>query len=135
MTETILSVLFGILIFCPYIITILILMIYRRLGTAPASVLGQAADLTTPFLFLSVYIIARTIYGDLVGVYISITSIIIIIIYSIVEKMNVKEFLIKRFLRKVWRLFFLLLSVFVCYFAIYRPGTKNYGICPISVYF
>ncbi|QUW21791.1 DUF3397 family protein [Sporosarcina sp. Marseille-Q4063] len=110
MTATILSVLFGVLIFCPYIITILILMIYRRLGTAPASVLGQAADLTTPFLFLSVYIISRTIYGDLVGVYIAITSIIIIIIYSIVEKMNVKEFLIKRFFRKVWRLFFLLLS-------------------------
>jgi hypothetical protein len=110
MTETILSIFFGILIFCPYIVTILILMIYRRLGTAPASRLGQAADLTTPFLFLSVYIIARTIYGDLVGVYIAITSIIIIIIYSIVEKKSVKEFLIKRFLRKVWRLFFLLLS-------------------------
>mgnify|MGYP001791913950 CR=1 FL=1 len=110
MMETILSVLFGILIFCPYIVTILILIIYRRLGTAPASVLGKAADLTTPFLFLSVYIIARTIYGDLVGVYITITSIIIIIIYSIIEKMNVKEFLIKRFFRKVWRLFFLLLS-------------------------
>jgi hypothetical protein len=110
MTETFLSVLFGIFILCPYIVTILILMIYRRLGTAPATVLGQAADLTTPFLFLSVYIIARTIYGDLVGVYISISAISIIIIYSIVEKRSVKEFLIKRFLRKVWRLFFLLLS-------------------------
>ncbi|WP_210469490.1 DUF3397 family protein [Sporosarcina sp. 6E9] len=110
MMETILSVLFGILIFCPYIMTILILMIYRRLGIAPASILGQAADLTTPFLFLSVYIISRTIFGDLVGFYISITSIIIIIIYSIVEKKSVKEFLVKRFLRKVWRLFFLLLS-------------------------
>ncbi|WP_172369777.1 DUF3397 family protein [Sporosarcina jiandibaonis] len=110
MTTTLLSVLFGILIFCPYIVTILILMIYRRLGTAPASILGQAADLTTPFLFLSVYIIARTIYGDLVGFYISIIAIIITIIYSILEKMKVKEFLIKRFLRKVWRLFFLLLS-------------------------
>ena len=110
MLNTILSVLFSTLIFCPFIVTILVLVIYRRLGTAPISVLGQAADLTTPFLFFSVYIIARTIYGDLVGVYISITSIIIIIIYSIVEKMNVKEFMIKRFLRKVWRLFFLLLS-------------------------
>ena len=110
MLHTILSVVFSILIFCPFIVTILVLMIYRRRGTAPVSVLGQAADLTTPFLFLSVYIIARTIYGDLVGVYISITSIIIIIIYSIVEKMKVKDFMIKRFLRKVWRLFFLLLS-------------------------
>ena len=110
MLHTILSVLFGILIFCPYIVTILVLMIYRRLGTAPASVLGQAADLTTPFLFLSVYIISQTIYGDLVGVYIATIAIIIVIIYSIFEKMYVKEFMIKRFLRKVWRLFFLLLS-------------------------
>ena len=110
MLQTILSVLFSILIFCPFIVTILVLVIYRRLGTAPISVLGQAADLTTPFLFLSVYIISRTIYGDQVGVYISITSLIIIIIYTIIEKMNVKEFMIKRFLRKVWRLFFLLLS-------------------------
>ena len=36
MVNTILSVLFGILIFCPFIVTILILVIYRRLGTAPA---------------------------------------------------------------------------------------------------
>ena len=110
MLNTILSVLFSILIFCPFIVTILVLMIYRRLGTAPISVLGQAADLTTPFLFLSVYIISQTIYGDLVGVYIATIAIIIVIIYSIFEKMYVKEFMIKRFLRKVWRLFFLLLS-------------------------
>ena len=111
MIQTILSVLFGVLVLCPYIITILVLLIYRRLGKAPVSVLGQAADFTTPFLFFSVYIIARTIFGELVGVYLSVIAILLILIFAILEKMNVKEFLIKRLFRRVWRLYFLLLSI------------------------
>ena len=81
------------------------------MGRAPASILGPAADLTTPFLFLSVFFVSQTIIEASVGFYILVIAIIILITYSIYEKMNVKEFQIKRFLRKVWRLYFLVLSV------------------------
>lgn len=111
MTSTILSMLFGIFILFPFIWSFLILVIYKRRGIAPSSVLGPTADMTTPFLFLSVYIIAKTTFGDGVGFYISLTAIIIMIIYSIYEKMNVKELRIIRLLRKVWRLYFLILAV------------------------
>lgn len=111
MTSTILSMLFGIFILFPFIWSFLILVIYKRRGIAPSSVLGPAADMTTPFLFLSVYIIAKTAFGDGVGFYIALIAIIIMIIYSIYEKMNAKELRIIRLLRKVWRLYFLILVV------------------------
>ena len=107
--ATILSVLFGITVLFPFIWTFFILVIYKRLGIAPSSVLGPAADMTTPLLFLSVYVISRTIFGNGVGYYIITIAIIIMIIYSIYEKMNVKELRIIRLLRKIWRLFFLIL--------------------------
>ena len=34
------------------------------MGKAPASVIGLAADVTTPFLFLAVYMIRHTIFGE-----------------------------------------------------------------------
>ena len=111
MTSALLSMLFGIFILFPFIWSFLILVIYKRRGIAPSSVLGPTADMTTPFLFMSVYIIAKTAFGDGVGFYIALIAIIIMIIYTIYEKMNVKELRIIRLLRKVWRLYFLILAV------------------------
>ena len=109
MMKMILSVLFGIVVFFPFIWMFLILVIYKSRGIAPSSVLGQAADMTTPLLFMSVYVISQKIFGSGVGYYIVTIAIIIMIIYSIYEKMNVKELRIIRLLRKIWRLFFLIL--------------------------
>ena len=111
MMGTILSVLLGIVVYFPFIWMFLILVIYKRRGIAPSSVLGPAADMTTPLLFLSVYVITQTIFGNGAGYYIVTIAIIIMIIYSIYEKMNVKELRIIRLLRKIWRLFFLVLVV------------------------
>ena len=111
MMGTILSVLLGIVVYFPFIWMFLILVIYKRRGIAPSSVLGPAADMTTPLLFLSVYVITQTIFGTGAGYYIVTIAIIIMIIYSIYEKMNVKELRIIRLLRKIWRLFFLVLVV------------------------
>lgn len=120
MVNSMLSIVFGAIVLFPYMITILLLVGARRLGRAPASMLGPAADLTTPFLFLSVFFISHTIFESAVGFYISIIAIILLIIYVIYEKKNVREFQIKRFLRKVWRLYFLVLSV--AYFGLLIVG-------------
>ena len=110
MIGTFFTVLFGMIVLFPFLITFLILIIYKRKGRAPVSVLGQAADLTTPFLFLSVYFVALTIFGTGVGFYIVVGSILIIIAYAIYERVNVKDFRIFRLLRKTWRLYFLVLA-------------------------
>lgn len=110
MINEILSALSGIFILFPFIIMILILFIAKRMGKSPASVIGLAADLTTPFLFLAVFIITRTIFGVGGGFYITLIAIVTILLYAIYEKKNVKEFRIIRLLRKTWRLFFLMLT-------------------------
>lgn len=109
MIAMILSVLFGIATVFPFIWMFLILVVYKRRGISPSTVLGLAADMTTPLLFLSVYLISHTIFGNGVGYYIVIVAIMIMIIYSIYEKMNVKDLRVKRLFRKIWRLFFLIL--------------------------
>ncbi|MBE1553565.1 DUF3397 family protein [Sporosarcina limicola] len=104
-------VLFGIIILCPFIVTISFLILMRIRGQAPASVIGLAADVTTPLLFISVSIVAYTIFGEGTVVYIAGIAIMIAIIYTIVERIKVKEFRIVRMLRKTWRIYFLILSV------------------------
>ncbi|MEK5039658.1 DUF3397 family protein [Sporosarcina sp. FSL K6-3457] len=105
------STFFGGVILFPFIVTVLFLIIMRRMGKAPASVIGLAADVTTPFLFLTVYVASRTIIGEGTGVYIIGAAIIIAIARIVMERVKVKEFQIAPLLRKTWRLYFLVLTV------------------------
>lgn len=108
--STVISVLLGVLIVFPFLLTFLILVFFRRRGRAPVTVIGLAADLTTPFLFLAVYIISRAILGTGIGLYIAVIAIVITIAYAFVERFKVKDFQIVRLLRKTWRLLFLILA-------------------------
>ncbi|MFD1928969.1 DUF3397 domain-containing protein [Sporosarcina siberiensis] len=108
--STVISVLLGVLIVFPFLLTFLILIFFRRRGRAPVTVIGLAADLTTPFLFLAVYIIFRAIFDKGVGVYIAVIAIVITIVYAFLERFKVKDFQIVRLLRKTWRLLFLILA-------------------------
>ena len=109
MISTVLAQVVGAIILCPFIFMMAPVMIYRRSGKSFITVLGLAADITTPFLFLTIYIISRTIFGRGVGFYIAITAILITIVYAIIEKRQVKDFQIKKFFRNVWRFLFLVL--------------------------
>lgn len=104
------STLFGGLLLFPYIVMLVILIIIKKRGRAPASVIGLAADVTTPFLFLTVYVVSRTIIGEGIGVYIVGIALMIAIIRIIVERFKVKEFQIAHLLRKTWRIYFLVLT-------------------------
>ena len=111
MISTFLSQLAGIVVLFPFIIMIVLLVIYRGMGKAPAKVIGHTADLTTPFLFLSIYIMANTIFSVGVGFYIAMIALIIMIVYAVIERKNVKDFRVKRLLRKVWRFLFIVLAI------------------------
>ena len=111
MLNSLLSILTGIIVLFPFLITIVFLIGMRKMGKAPAAVIGKAADFTTPFLFLSVYITSLTIFGKGTGFYILSIAILIAILFAIAERVKEKDFLIKRVVQKTWRLYFLLLSL------------------------
>lgn len=81
------------------------------MGKAPAAVIGKAADFTTPFLFLSVYITSLSVFGKGTGFYITSIAILIAMLSAVVERLREKEFQIVRVLQRTWRLYFLLLSL------------------------
>ncbi|MFS0688190.1 DUF3397 domain-containing protein [Sporosarcina sp. 179-K 8C2 HS] len=110
MINGLLSILTGIIVLFPFIITIVFLIGMRRMGKAPAAVIRKAADFTTPFLFLSVYITSLTIFGKGTGFYITSIAILFAILFAVIERVKEKEFQISRVLHKTWRLYFLLLS-------------------------
>jgi hypothetical protein len=109
--SKLLSIPFGIIIVFPFLVTFLVLLFFRKKGIAPAKVIGIAADWTTPFLFLAVFIVSRTIVGFGAGFYLAAFAILITIAYTVKERLQVKEFRIVHLLRKIWRLFFLILSL------------------------
>ncbi|WP_432364056.1 DUF3397 domain-containing protein [Sporosarcina sp. UB5] len=105
-----LSIVTGIVVLFPFLITIIFLFVMRRMGKAPATVIGKAADFTTPFLFLSVYITSMTIFDKGTGFTIISVAILLAILFAVMERMKEKEFQITRVFQKTWRLYFLLLS-------------------------
>ena len=110
MNEVITAFLAAIILF-PFLVTIVFMVVIREMGKAPASNLGLAADVTTPLLFLAVYVVSRTVFGQGIWVYIVGIAIIIAIIFALIERRKVKEFQIVRLLRRTWRFYFLVLFV------------------------
>lgn len=108
--STFVTVIFSALILFPFPIAFGYLFLMKKKGYAPASTIGRAADWTTPFLFLAVYILAQTVIGPDVGISIVLIAIVLAIVYAIIERLRVKDFQIGRIIRKCWRLYFLLLT-------------------------
>lgn len=109
MVSSVLSVLFAIVVIFPLIVTLMTLIIYKTKGRAPVTVLGEAADWTTPFLFISVYIVADAIFEHNIGFYMMILFVSLGIIFAIYERLKVKDFRIIRLLRRTWRVYFMFL--------------------------
>lgn len=106
----VISTVFGGLLLFPYIITLVFLVVIKKMGRAPASVIGLAADVTTPVLFLTVYVVSCTVIGHGTGVYIVTIALMIAIFRIVLERTKVKEFQIADLLRKTWRLYFVVLT-------------------------
>lgn len=127
----VLSIIIGIIILCPFVITLGVLVYGKRKGKAPASLVGKAADWTTPFLFFSVFLITHTIFDGEVSTFVILPFVILVIMFAIHERVTQKDFQIMRVLRKVWRISFLLLliaylALFV--FGIVKELLKHYSL-------
>lgn len=100
----------SVLVLFPFIVPIVYLIIKRKMGYAPSTLIGRAADITTPFLYIAVYVIARTIVGDKVLFYMIGITAIIALLFIILERVKQREYQIKRVLQHILRLLFLLLA-------------------------
>lgn len=121
--STVITIILAALILFPFPIAILYLMWMKKKGYAPVSQIGRAADWTTPFLFLAVYILARTVFGLGVGIPIVLIALTVGICYAIIERLRVKEFQIMRIMKKCWRLYFIVLTG--CYVALITIGIAH----------
>ncbi|NME05230.1 DUF3397 family protein [Psychrobacillus sp. BL-248-WT-3] len=100
----------SIIVLVPAILFIISFVIAKYAFRKRKKSIGIAADITTFLLFFSVSHVFNVIFGKEIGfIIIIIFAIFIATIMTILEWRMKKEIEIKPLLRKVWRLFFILL--------------------------
>ncbi|RNF40684.1 DUF3397 family protein [Planococcus salinus] len=107
-----------IFIFWPFLAFLLVWLSSRkRMGW---KAVGISADVTTFLLFFSVPMSIQTLWGYAASGIIYFIAIIIGIVYLIIEWKRSKEIIIMQYLRKLWRTYFLILSL--AYAAVWLIG-------------
>ena len=91
---------------------------------------GIAADITTFLLFFSVSHVFNIIFEKEIGFIITMIAVLIATIITILEWRMKKEIEIKPLLRKIWRLFFILLCIM--YALLWLIGVIRYVLKYIS---
>ena len=104
--------LIAIFLFFPFFFTIISLFVLKKIGLSKAKALGLAADLTTPFFIIALPIIAKSIWGWSFSTILFGVLLIVAIIFTYIEWRTQKEINIPLLLKKIWRSYFLLLSIF-----------------------
>lgn len=99
----------AIFIFAPFLAFILLILLTRKRLKRRA--IGLSADVTTFLLFVSVPVSMEALWGVDISFAVSVAAIIIAIILLIIEWKKSKEIEVLKYIRKTWRLYFLLLSV------------------------
>ena len=96
-------------IICPIAILIFSFFILLKLKFKKIYAIGFAADLTTLVLFISVPLILKSIWEINVFIWVIIIAIMIAMVYTYFEWRKSKEIYIPQILRRIWRLYFVLL--------------------------
>ena len=106
---TFLHIVGAILIFAPFLAFTLLVLISRKKLKRRA--IGFSADLTTFLLFISVPVSVEALWSVEISFALSVTALLIAIILLVVEWKKTKEIELLKYIRKTWRLYFLLLSI------------------------
>lgn len=120
MMKTIIHILLSVVIFFPMLIFIATYYICKRRQLSAVRAFGIASDQTTIWLFFSVPLAISGLWGVDVGSVVIMISIVIAMLFTFIEWRTKKEIEIKPLLRKVWRVFFLMLTT--SYIAIWVFG-------------
>lgn len=105
---TILHNIGAIFIFAPFLAFIILILISRKRLKRKA--VGFSADLTTFLLFVSVPVSVEALWGVKITFAVSVAAILLAILLLVLEWKKSKEIEVLKFIRKTWRLYFLLLS-------------------------
>ena len=103
--------LLAIFLFFPFFFTIISLFVLKKIGLSKPKAFGVAADLTTPFFVIALPIIAKSIWGWSFSTILLGVLLIVAIIFTYFEWRTQKEIDIPLLLKKIWRSYFLLLSI------------------------
>lgn len=98
----------AIFIFAPFLAFLLAFAISRK--TMGWKAIGLSADITTFLLFFSVPVSIQTLWGYATAGMIYFGAIMIGIICLVLEWRRSKEIEVLKYLRKLWRIYFLILS-------------------------
>lgn len=111
------------LIIFPIIAFILTLLICRKLKFSKHKVIGFAADVTTFILLFSVPIAIRSLWGLSIWIPMLVVLLMIAIIITYTDWRTKKEIEVQPLLKKIWRVYFLLLSI--AYFVVWVVGMTH----------
>ena len=101
----------GVILLCPLIVLLLTFMICRKLRIKKKYAFGFGADVTTFILFFSVPLAIHSIWEVSLFLLIIIVALLIALGFTYVDWRTKKEIDVPVLFKKIWRIYFILLSV------------------------
>ena len=101
----------GAILICPLIALVLTYIICRKMRVKKMYAIGFAADVTTFILFFSVPLAFKSIWGTSFSLHIVIIALLIALGLTFLDWRTKKEIDVPLLLKKIWRIYFILLSV------------------------
>lgn len=99
------------IIFFPIILFFITYVIWRKRKKTNIQSIGTAADVTTFVLFFSVPLSIASLWGENYSGIVFIVAVFIAIIFTYIDWRTKKEIKILSLFKKIWRLFFILLTI------------------------
>lgn len=96
----------------PYLVFVLLFFVLKKMMQKPKRAFGIAADVTTFILLFAVPIAIEALFNMKTMIYFFCLALVVSVVLTIYEWKSKKEIELIPLLRKIWRLLFLLLSIF-----------------------
>ena len=109
--KTFIEIIGGVILLCPLIVLLLTFMICRKLRIKKKYAFGFGADVTTFILFFSVPLAIHSIWEVSLFLLIIIVALLIALGFTYVDWRTKKEIDVPVLLKKIWRVYFILLSM------------------------
>ena len=109
--KTLIEIIGGVILLCPLIVLLLTFIICRKMRIKKTYAFGFGADITTFILFLSVPITIYSVFDVSLFLPIIMVALLIALVFTYVDWRTKKEIEVPILLKKIWRVYFILLSV------------------------
>lgn len=105
------EVIFGAILFCPLVVLVLSFLILLKMRMKKQYALGFAADLTTLVMFFSVPIAFKSVLGTSFVLSLLVVIVCVGLLITFVDWRTKKEINVPILMKKIWRIYFLILSI------------------------